>query len=89
MWNNSAYRPIETTPFFNASLPVEKHLARAGLTFPRMFPQKVGLKLHTWERDVFSLRSVIGLKLMLFCSQSKIRVVLPGKSARARCAAET
>ena len=53
VWNNSAYRPIETTPFFNASLPVEKHLARAGLTFPRMFPQKVGLKLHTWDRMYF------------------------------------
>ena len=52
--SNSA---IKTTPFFNAYL----HLARPGLTFPRMVPQKVGLKVHTWGRDAVSLRFFIGL----------------------------
>lgn len=56
-----ATRPIKTTPFLNAHLHVERHLARAGLTFPRMVPQKVGLKVHTWGGDAVSLRSFIGL----------------------------
>ena len=87
--SNSA---IKTTPFFNAYLHVERHLARPGLTFPRMVPQKVGLKVHTWGRDAVSLRFFIGLihlDAVLLSTQSKIQVMLPGKSAKARLVAET
>lgn len=95
---------LDYHPCVEATRLSKQHLFRMHICMSRGIWHVLALHFHVWFRKKSGSRSksipgagmqflyvfsLVWFTLMLFCSQSKIQVMLPGKSAKARRAAET